>query len=697
MAPTPILFVTDIGRDIDDTVALLALSTYEKEGKVKLVGVIATGGVGEDRARLTRFWLRRLGYGDGDVPVAACLANGKDVCLMPEANPGVPTVEEANLFRGSSPERAAPELCLALADMYKGRLEVIVIGPMSAIGDAVRSDEDAARMQRGVAKMHIQGQATVGADGRLAPDFIAFNLGENRESSTLAFDKLQDHMPFHLLGKHAAYRVTLTPGDFKKFDDAADSNILQDQAEKGLASFRLNMPEIFYRLYPVPEDQRGDDQWYKTLSYVSHPYDPTLTIATQCPSLFTPIKVDHPNGKGSHLLIGMKNEGNCEVPDETLVHKEILRTVQEAGKVMAMAMATEAASEPIPFLFVTDIGRDIDDTVALLALAAYEREGKIKLVGVVATGGAGVQRARLTRYWLRRLGYRDEDVPVAACLADGKPVCLLPDGVPSEEDACLFRGESEGRAAAELCLALADLHQGRLNVLVIGPASALGEAVSKEGDAERLRRGIARMHIQGQATVGAEGRLEPDFAAFNLSENKEAATVVFDKLQDHMPFVLLGKHAAYRVTLTREDFMAWDVAAGTNTITEQANKGLAAFRKDMPDVFYRVYPVPEDKRGDDVWFKTLTYISHPYDPLLTVAANHNDLFQPVRVPNPKLPGSAKEHLLIGMKNEGDCQVPDAEAAHAEICRVVKDSSKRMASIEMEAMKQAMKKKKSGHP
>jgi hypothetical protein len=108
--------------------------------------------------------------------------------------------------------------------------------------------------------------------------------------------------------------------------------------------------------------------------------------------------------------------------------------------------------------------------------------------------------------------------------------------------------------------------------------TALAEALETEGDTKRMRK-IAKLLIQGQATVGEGGRLAPDFLAFNLSENKEASSAVFEKLQDHVPFELLSKHAAYRVTLDREDFMAWDEAAGDHVMVEQAANGLAAFRR----------------------------------------------------------------------------------------------------------------------
>jgi len=245
--------------------------------------------------------------------------------------------------------------------------------------------------------------------------------------------------------------------------------------------------------------------------------------------------------------------------------------------------AANMAPEPIPMLLVTDIGRDIDDTVAMIALSTYESEGFFKLVGVIATGGAGEERARVTRFWLRRLGYKDEDVPVAACYAPGKPICLLPNaepGVPSFEDAAIFRGSCKEKSAGELILQLAKEHHGKLQILAIAPFSSIADALDTEENTEVIRKGVAKLYIQGQATINEDdGRLSPDFLAFNLSENKEASNTVFEKLQDHIPFQLLSKHAAYRVSMLREDFLGWDQSAGDHVMTDQARNGLTAFRK----------------------------------------------------------------------------------------------------------------------
>eukprot|EP00285_Hemiselmis_virescens_P001737 CAMPEP_0173407148 /NCGR_PEP_ID=MMETSP1356-20130122/66413_1 /TAXON_ID=77927 ORGANISM="Hemiselmis virescens, Strain PCC157" /NCGR_SAMPLE_ID=MMETSP1356 /ASSEMBLY_ACC=CAM_ASM_000847 /LENGTH=55 /DNA_ID=CAMNT_0014368265 /DNA_START=1 /DNA_END=168 /DNA_ORIENTATION=+ len=52
-------------------------------------------------------------------------------------------------------------------------------------------------------------------------------------------------------------------------------------------------------------------------------------------------------------------------------------------------------------------------------------------------------------------------------------------------------------------------------------------------------------------------------------------------------------------------------------------------------------------------------------------------------------------MLIGMVNEGKCQVPDGEAARQEICRCVRSSCQAIAKLEMEQDILERKRKKGG--
>jgi inosine-uridine nucleoside N-ribohydrolase len=249
--------------------------------------------------------------------------------------------------------------------------------------------------------------------------------------------------------------------------------------------------------------------------------------------------------------------------------------VVTAGATVLLSMAAFLrVKKPVPVLFITDIGRDIDDTLALLALVAYQREGLTDLVGVVATGGLGKERARLTRGWLRRLGLGDH-IPVAACMKPGREVCDIESfETPSEDDAKIYPN-----SAADLILKLAKVHKGRLQIFAVAPLSSLADAIETPEGLNTVRKGVSWIHIQGQAIV-ENNVMKPDFQAFNLSENKPASEAVFEKLQRFIPFRLLGKHAAYRVSLTREDFMQWDkTLVPQGCLIRSVKKGLEGLKE----------------------------------------------------------------------------------------------------------------------
>ena len=66
-------------------------------------------------------------------------------------------------------------------------------------------------------------------------------------------------------------------------------------------------------------------------------------------------------------------------------------------------------------VIITDIGRDPDDIIALLAVFAYPH---IEVVAIVTTGGNTENRAILTRHWLRKMNV-NENVKIVGDLSKG--------------------------------------------------------------------------------------------------------------------------------------------------------------------------------------------------------------------------------------------------------------------------------------
>jgi hypothetical protein len=92
-------------------------------------------------------------------------------------------------------------------------------------------------------------------------------------------------------------------------------------------------PEAFYTIYPIPEAMRDTDRWFKTLTHVSHPYDPLLLIAACRPRLFTRHMVKNGSCKDSHALIGVADDGDCGIPDTFAVLSELRRVFLGAAEI----------------------------------------------------------------------------------------------------------------------------------------------------------------------------------------------------------------------------------------------------------------------------------------------------------------------------------------------------------------------------
>ncbi|MES1167548.1 MAG: nucleoside hydrolase, partial [Oleiharenicola lentus] len=79
---------------------------------------------------------------------------------------------------------------------------------------------------------------------------------------------------------------------------------------------------------------------------------------------------------------------------------------------LAVLLAAGRAADPIPVIFDTDIGGDIDD---VYALAQIVKSPELKLLGVTTVSGDTAARARLAAKFLA-VGGRT-DIPVYAGIA----------------------------------------------------------------------------------------------------------------------------------------------------------------------------------------------------------------------------------------------------------------------------------------
>ena len=331
---TKVIMVTDIGRDIDDTIALLVCLSLHKQKKIQICGIVGTGGAGFARACICRWWLRRFGIADSEVRIAADLSLGMEACFVPEGalknpfvgptpkkfacsveleydpddkNPDVAerrqrpkaTKHNAEIFaleHDASGVDKGGALIFDAAKVFKKELQITCIAPMSPVKKAMlgadgKADPARVKVLQGIGKLLIQGQAIETPDG-LQHDKQAFNLRQDEEAAAFCFKRMQDTVPFSLLGKYAAYKVSLYRKDFETFDQILtagrpaatlkeeEAHEMTSAAKNNLNVFRVNNPELFYKLYPVSKENQNDRDvsWEGSQGVFLHKLSPLMLL-----------------------------------------------------------------------------------------------------------------------------------------------------------------------------------------------------------------------------------------------------------------------------------------------------------------------------------------------------------------------------------------------------------------------------------
>lgn len=308
--------------------------------------------------------------------------------------------------------------------------------------------------------------------------------------------------------------------------------------------------------------------------------------------------------------------------------------------------------EKIPVLTLTDDGRDVDD---IEAIAYLQGSPSTYIAGIVTTHMIPDRRARIAREMMNHFHEFEVPIGVGSVFPIGKEDELLVkylrehtiEGTTYEGDG-LIECFPDG---IELIHELIDKYGSELRIAVQAPLTDLAKAAQKD---EKNFCKIGGLYIQGQATID-DGKLVPDFKAYNLAEDEEAANHVFS-LQDKIAMTFVGKYAAYQVPFTRKDFEAF-VATGHvvgEYLKTHAEKGLECFAKRAPKIFERVFGVSADKVDG------LDALSNPYDVLVAKAVANPEGLKGIKV---------GKHTLIGM-TEDDRGIESPEEVKADLMNTI---------------------------
>ncbi len=314
MQKKPVLVYTDDGRDVDDIEAIAYLTGHPN---IDIVGIVTTHMIPDRRATIARALMNSFGIQDVPIGVGSVFPIGKEdedlVKYLREH-----TVDNMS-YEGMGLVECFPngiDLIHDTIDKYGPDLSIAVLAPATDLAKAIQADSNHFAKVGG---LYIQGQAKV-EDSRLVPDTAAYNLKEDMEATEFVFG-MQDWVPMTFVGKWAAYQIPLTKDDFAEF---ADSNhpagkYLDVHAHKGLECFVKRAPDIFKKVFGVPEEMDAYEG-FEQLENLSNPYDAVTVMALTEPQLFSGQSV------GQHTLIGMTKE-DPGIKDTAILKNELMNKI----------------------------------------------------------------------------------------------------------------------------------------------------------------------------------------------------------------------------------------------------------------------------------------------------------------------------------------------------------------------------------
>ena len=237
-------------------------------------------------------------------------------------------------------------------------------------------------------------------------------------------------------------------------------------------------------------------------------------------------------------------------------------------------------STPVPILFDTDLGTDVDDAIALAFLA---RDPRCDLLGVTTVNGNVRRRAALAQGLLDLTGRGDVPVGLGAADPLGEPSSTMPVGVIAREP----RGQVPDDAPSAEDVIVEALRSATAPVHVCGVGAFTNVATVLTAHPE-LHDAVAGVHLMG-GCLGPYGLVPggPTFSAipdFNLNGDPLAAAVC---LGLPLPLRLVPMDVTNVLVLGDDDRAAIAAAGDLGAALDEQMEGWVGFlrsRSEDPDV-----------------------------------------------------------------------------------------------------------------
>ena len=287
----PVLFITDIWRDVDDALALTYLA-WEKD--LSLAWIITTKMIPEKRAVISRLMCDLLWMKDIPIWVWSIYPmTNEDPALLDkylkETQINWTSFEWQWLLNNkvdvdSMNFTDQETVILEALEEYWDNLNIVILAPATDIAKLINKER---KKFESIAWVYVMWQAKL-ENWLVRPDDYSYNLRLDMPASDILFS-LQDKVPFTFLTKYAAYAATLNKPDFKQF--AETNNLvwkyLDIHARKVLECSIKWDPNRLRKMLRIPDDVDLIEA-YEVSDILSNPYDPFTIMAISNPDLFNP-------------------------------------------------------------------------------------------------------------------------------------------------------------------------------------------------------------------------------------------------------------------------------------------------------------------------------------------------------------------------------------------------------------------------
>lgn len=342
-----------------------------------------------------------------------------------------------------------------------------------------------------------------------------------------------------------------------------------------------------------------------------------------------------------------------------------------------------------PVVIVTDFGRDVDDAEAIAWLAGCKN---INIAGVIVAGNLQVIKARSITAFLNLCGikapvaflkepsFTEEALYMSKHSASGEAYELTLEhklaALPQNEDVwqrveMLRKFNNPTKMLDSIC----NKYPGEVELLVLAQPTEIAtyingsdsSAIGRDKNGAMLdsvRCKFKEVVIQGlmrkEQTDGAAGcKIVPDYSSANLGADSLASQVLFS-LQEKVPFVFVGKNAAYASPITKKlgktfvkNGFAYpekkldvkNLKAVMDYISTDRNLGLQCLLYRERETFYRIFQIRKSVPFQKA-MKKVNLFNYPYDLLAAIYVSNPEVYKPEEVK-----GKNQIHKVINSEKE----------------------------------------------